>query len=975
MAKFRWDNVEQFISLTNLLSLRNGGQLGPGNMNRDEGIELDEDFGRGNSDTGDSKEDELKQRFLDRFAEIMSRDKGGKHVCCVAMQESGDRHLDEDVNVSLLLARNDTFTEQDTKFCDILGGLLAAIGASVYKETIGMRVGVLRERPSTDDMCIVGLPVIERELWEELLCYNQPRLGLYADSLHDNLKAFKAAGSLDSIPPYRASHSPQTSDPELKTFCDCTSIGPYSDATHDAYMKLAQEHVRRLDSILCTGDRATQRRLLAEHTHSIRHLESLRIYIDSCPKASVGRRLLSDILFLGRLRSCYYTLVEAALNIPGFARLSIVLVKNLPPRVCPATLPSLADAMKYLGQALNPSSVKRFISAKASVISAERNFKQIQNNTSRKHLHTHAELQLILHITKTADVRTVNGEIYPYIGCSKLSCFLCTAFLESFKYGGVTFRTRGSHGKIYTLWSIPDMDGLREDLVTTLHSALKKTRNLLVREMIKPIMIAAHTSESTAGVTDYSPQSSFVNRYHKTLAAQREFDSLSANVPKHMVGKFDPVEELENRDIPGTSERTKTPELCGECDNCERETTRKCSRCRGPWLCSERCENEWDYHGHTFKCAIGRPLDTADYLVRACWTDFLDDLDEDTKEDFGFAKFASVYDVQKLFGLYVGLTRMGVRSRELHKWQIEGTLTENITAKYEAIPEHHRGGYYPWFRKNLHVFNSPSGPPDFLAVARPYLDSVDREKEPHQLVPEAKRKSFILYAMLLNGYHPNPSIQSDTICKELYFEFGFVTGCGSEGEQVLPWVYRSLIPKCSFTEFWTAFQSNTLVALMDAKGLGPMCREVRHLEAFMKIGLNHWCPTVWHLRLFINSPDVDPPRYVTVDYGFFNCKTVEEKFSLKGVYKELLGSSRVDPMELHAACIKGKLYDFVRGHIPNLERRFKRLMTTTYPLPTDVEWAGMCAERVAIHGLTAEVAQSLISTLGQQNVHIVHAEK
>ncbi|KAI6000933.1 hypothetical protein EDC04DRAFT_1069347 [Pisolithus marmoratus] len=956
MAKFQWENLEQFISLTNLLSLRNGGQLGLGDTKKDEDVEVDDDFSRGNSDTGDSKEDELKKRFLDRFAEIMSRDKGGKHVCCVALRESGDRHLDEEIKISVLVARNDTFNEQDTKFCSTLERLLTAIGASVYEETI-------------------GLPVIERELWEELIRYNQPRLGLYADRLLDNLKAFKAAGSLDSLPPYSASQSLQHNNSELKIFCDNTDIGPYSDATHDAYMKLAQEHVRTLDNILCTGDRVTQQRLLAEHTYSIRHMKSLRIFINSCPKLSVGRRLLSDVLFLGRLRACYFTLVEAALNIAGFAHLSIILVKKHPPRVCPVTLPSLADAMKYLGQALNPSSVKRFISAKASVISAERNFKQLQNNTSHKHLHTHAELQLVLHFTKTTDVGTMKREIYPYIGCSKLSCFLCTAFLESFDYGGASFRTRGSHGKIYTLWSIPDMDGLHKDMVTALHSTLKKTRNLLVREMIKPITIAAHISESTAGVTDYSPQASFINQYHKTLAAQREFDSLSANVPKNLARNFDPDEEVDTHDVLSVSERSETPEASGECANCERETTRECSNCRGPWLCSERCENEYDYYEHTFRCAIGRPLDTADYLVRACCTDYLDDLDEDTKEDFGFTKFASVYDVRRLFGLYVGLIHMGVGSRELHKWQTEGTLIENITAKYEAIPERKRGGYYPWFCKNLHVFNSGDGPPDFLAIARPYLDPVDREKEPHQLVPEAKRKSFLLYAMLLNGYHPNPSIQFDTISKELYFEFGFVTGCGSEGEQVLPWVYKSLIPKCSFTDFWTAFQSNNVVALMDAKGLGPMRRKVQHLEAFMKIGRNHWCPTVWHLRLFVNSADVDPPRHVTVDYGFFNCKTVEEKFSLKGVFKELLESSSVDPMELHAACIKGKLYDFVRGHKPNVEQRFKRLMATTYPLPGNVEWAGMCAENVAIHGLTAEAARSMISTFGQHNARIVLVKK
>ncbi|KIO03216.1 hypothetical protein M404DRAFT_1001491, partial [Pisolithus tinctorius Marx 270] len=230
--------------------------------------------------------------------------------------------------------------------------------------------------------------------------------------------------------------------------------------------------------------------------------------------------------------------------------------------------------------------------------------------------------------------------------------------------------------------------------------------------------------------------------------------------------------------------------------------------------------------------------------------------------------------------------------------------------------------------------NSRGGPP-----ARPYLDPADREKEPHQLVPEAKRKSFILYALLLNGYHPNPSIEPDTICKELYFEFGFVTGRGSEGEQVLPWVYRKLIPECTFTEFWTAFQSNNLVALMDEKGLGPERKKVLHFEDFMKIKRNYPRPSVWRLRHFVHSQGVDPPLSVFMDYGFFNCITVGEVFSLKEVYQELLESPRVDPMELHAACIKGNLYSFARRHNPNLEQRFKTLMTNIYPLRNNTQWA------------------------------------
>ncbi|KAI5992173.1 hypothetical protein EDD15DRAFT_2577266 [Pisolithus albus] len=850
MAKFQLNNPEQFISLVNLLSLRNGRQLQPS-------IEEERQ--------NDTREDKFKQRFLDKFAEMMSRDKGGKYVCCVALRESGRKDLAEDFKTSLIVTRNVNFSNEDEIFRSRLERLLSAIG------TLG-------------DALFLDISAGE-ELWKEMLCYNQARLDCYADSLRESLKAFKAAGSLHNIPHYTSCPSRSAASGH-ESFCDDSSIGPYSDKTH--------------------------RRSLAEHTYAIRHMKSIQIFINSHPKVSIVHGLLSDILFLGRLRSCYYTIVEAALNIPGCAHLSIIFVKNLPRRVCSATLPSLTDTMKLLDQTLNPTSVKIFIGERFGVTTADRAFDKLQNNVSRHRLSTHAEVQLVLHIVGTMNSNTVDKEVYPYVGCSKLSCFLCSTFLKSFDHNGIKFRTRGSHGKIYSLWSIPDMDGLRSDVVLALHSASNRTRKVLVGEMMKPIATIAHVAESTAAPI------------------------VSANHVTHR--NPGPVEDAETHDLPGSSEHSEIPRLSGECRNCELETARRCSKCHGPWLCSEYCENEWACYGHTFNCAIGRPLDTADYLVRACWTDSPDDLDDDTKKDFGFTKFTSARDAYTLLRVYASLVRyMEVGSRELHKWQEEGKLAENIIAKYEVIPESSRDGYYPWFRKNLHIFNSRGGPPDFFAVARPYLDPADREKEPHQLFPEAKRKSFILYAFLLNGHRPDPAIESQ---KDLYFEFGFVTGCGLEGERVLPWVYRSLISKCSFTEFWTAFELNNLVALMDAKGLGPLRRGIQHLEAFLKINSNDSCPTVWRLRLFVRSQDVDPLAPVATDYGFFNCQTVEEKFALKGEYKELLESPNVDPMKLHAACIQGKLYDFAREHKPNLQQRFKRIMTNCYSLPDDTQSVG-----------------------------------
>lgn len=157
--------------------------------------------------------------------------------------------------------------------------------------------------------------------------------------------------------------------------------------------------------------------------------------------------------------------------------------------------------MQHLGQPLNTTTVRKFISKEWNVIKAELRFEQLQSKLSGKPLPTHAEFQLILYITKTAYSENIR-EMYPYIGCSKLSCLLCAAFIKHFALNGVAFRTRGSHGKIYPRWSIPDMDRLHDDMVTALDSALERMQNLLHDEFMKPIVSTTHLPESFAGVTD-----------------------------------------------------------------------------------------------------------------------------------------------------------------------------------------------------------------------------------------------------------------------------------------------------------------------------------------------------------------------------------------------------------------------------------------------------------------------------------------
>ncbi|KAI6028952.1 hypothetical protein EDC04DRAFT_148170 [Pisolithus marmoratus] len=868
--------------------------------------------------------DDLKRRFLDRFAKVMSRNKGGECVACVALRESKYVDLQEPdgVKVTLLVARNEAFGDEDCNFCNKVEKLLAALGASARTHTKN--------------------PVAEQTLWEAILHYNEPRLEQYALNFEDSALAFAHNGYLDSIPPYYLAQAVGNSQ-GVGAFCDSNGIGSYCRATHNAYMRFAQAHIRELCDILSVDDRAVQRQLLAEKAYSIRHMESVRIFINaSC--SDLGSRLLSDIHFLGRLRSCYHTLVEAAETIPGFAKLSIMLVDKPPSHNLPPTFLSLDTLFKWLKLPLDLATVLEFV-GDMTIATVQQNYSKLQDKAYRKPLYTHAEIQLIFYIAQRIHPETITREFYPYIGCSKLCCFLCFTFLRSFGQRGPFFRVRGCHGRVYPLWSLPKADGLHADMCMELYLALRSTLHHMSREMTRAVTTSPHQRvESSAGMTDdYSVPSSYIHDYHTELTIQSEFHALRATLAAKLSNKtYEAAANVEMDDDKAEfTQYSYFPSRSGKCVYCDRKTSRRCSKCSGPWLCSKACEGAYDFYDHNFKCAIGRPLDSADYLERACWENEIPD-DINTLEEFGFTKFPSAFDQRNLLGIFVGLAHMGIGNRELRRWQEGGMLVPNIISIYEGRPEYARQGYYRWFRENLSIINctdAKTRTPDMFAIARPYLDAGDQSKDLHELVPDAKRKSFLLYAMLFNGLHPNPS-HSEKSIQDLYYTFGFCLCSDIHGEQALGRLYMMLISRCSFQDFWSAYQTHSLISLMDAMGLGIARQEIQHLESFLKIRPDDWCPTVWHLRLFTQSQAALPGPHVASDFGFFNCETVEERFALKETYKRLLQNPNLDPMELHAACIKGELYGFARTYLPNLQQRFRKLMKNPYPTDTNIEGAG-----------------------------------
>ena len=95
----------------------------------------------------------------------------------------------------------------------------------------------------------------------------------------------------------------------------------------------------------------------------------------------------------------------------------------------------------------------------------------------------------------------------------------------------------------------------------------------------------------------------------------------------------------------------------------------------------------------------------------------------------------------------------------------------------------------------------------------------------------------------------------------------------------------------TFTEFWCAYESGTLIELMDSKGLKEERSRFPYLEAILSDPPSRPRPSVWDLKQFIaiKDPAAFPPMpTVEVDYGFINCQTHEDSCTLMEIYKRLL---------------------------------------------------------------------------------------
>ncbi|TFK78488.1 hypothetical protein K466DRAFT_668423 [Polyporus arcularius HHB13444] len=394
--------------------------------------------------------------------------------------------------------------------------------------------------------------------------------------------------------------------------------------------------------------------------------------------------------------------------------------------------------------------------------------------------------------------------------------------------------------------------------------------------------------------------------------------------------------------------------LCDEDEGTLKSSSemKRCAGCRKVWYCSTACQNDhWRFH--IFDCKAGQTISTVYYLARDMGNDLIP-VHHQTRVDYGFEKAERMVGgnaQNKLCGLYQGLLRyLDVPCKDLRRWQKEGTLIENIKATYESrLPPQNRGGYYPWFLehqylldgkpvdKEMEVRQTDGQIESMLRRGWVYAggassDSLERIRSGMEALPEHKRSCFQLGSALLTGTHPPPAT-------ELWLKFGFVA---RNDELDLAREYKELINNCAFDELCQAYETSSIPALFDRYGIREMGgRHYCFLDAMS--GSPIVFKSVWVLKHYIDQLDAADPHSpptpapsVQCDYGYVNCKNPEEVKLLDKLYTQLLRKKArdVNPLELHAACLKGELLEFAKRFVTLAPwtAKYTRLLKNAYPL-------------------------------------------
>lgn len=342
--------------------------------------------------------------------------------------------------------------------------------------------------------------------------------------------------------------------------------------------------------------------------------------------AVVAKKLHTFVCFLGRLGAAHRTFLTLASTTGTFSQVKIHIVAKLKPLELDHSLLTTPELFKLLKLDLSDDSVKQYISQKKTLQEVS---ETLAKGAKRKGF-VHAEVQLY-YIAQ-------NGirDLFPFIGASKRGCFLCASFIKV--SGG--FETRGSHGHLYSKCLVPQMKGICPEEAHRITRSLERVQQILETQLRSPIPkpISA-IPQSSIGLTEAVADAAIpiirdspsVARYLQERAT-RDSQQLELRRFQQLMREHEAKGVVDSALTSSASQVTESEDLMeeaqaletvinqktgGECLVCQRWTTRRCFKCEHDRFCSPRCEGN-STSRHAFTCNLGRPLNTADYLMRDC---------------------------------------------------------------------------------------------------------------------------------------------------------------------------------------------------------------------------------------------------------------------------------------------------------------------------------------------------------------------
>jgi hypothetical protein len=256
-----------------------------------------------------------------------------------------------------------------------------------------------------------------------------------------------------------------------------------------------------------------------QSAYNICYLYNQQEFESIANRVSDARSLRNALCFLGRLKSSFKTLIRGAERLSNFQNLRILPVTILPTHRAKGNSTgewSVAKTFSCLGLSLKDQTVKSvFASGKKKGIQTKSKLLLKFDKLKSCDSEVHAEVQVALAATRH---ECKGASTFEYVGCSKRSCFLCSRFVQ--RYG--QFKTRGCHGKIYNLWTLPQVpwlsEGERFSLVQVLGHIEKDMRDSIQNKEAINIPLA---QESTIGGSSLATiRQHFDNPYVMSLAWQ-----------------------------------------------------------------------------------------------------------------------------------------------------------------------------------------------------------------------------------------------------------------------------------------------------------------------------------------------------------------------------------------------------------------------------------------------------------------------